>query len=85
MRKLISITDENKERKGQEYINLDRVESVRIDRPLNSKNGYRINITTYSSDRVREYYFYSEEKRDEVYAKIVAAWKGEEGETIEIE
>ena len=69
MKKLISITDENKERKGQEFIDLDRVESVRIDRPLNSKNGYRINITTYSSDRVREYYFYTEEKRDEVLIK----------------
>lgn len=83
MKRIISITDENIQRKGKEYIDLDRVEAIRIDRPLNSKNGYMIHITTYSSDKVREFYFENEEKRDEVFEKLVSIWKGNDGEILE--
>lgn len=83
MKRIISITDENIQRKGKEYIDLDRVEAIRIDRPLNSKNGYMIHITTYSSDKVREFYFENKEKRDEVFEKLVSIWKGNDGEILE--
>ncbi len=83
MKRIISITDENIQRKGKEYIDLDRVETIRIDRPLNSKSGYMIHITTYSSDKVREFYFENEKKRDEVFEKLVSIWKGNDGEILE--
>ena len=83
MKRIISKTDENIQRKWKEYIDLDRDETIRIDRPLNSKSGYMIHITTYSSDKVREFYFENEKKRDEVFEKLVSIWKGNDGEILE--
>ncbi len=85
MKRIISIKDEDTDRYGEEYIDLDRVEAVRIDRPLNSKTGYRINITTYSYDKVREFFFHTESKRDEIYMQILEAWLGNDGKKIHIE
>lgn len=85
MRKIISIKDEDTDRYGEEYIDLDRIEAIRVDRPLNSKTGYRINITTYSRDKVREFFFHTESKRDEVYKKLIDAWIGTDGKIIHIE
>lgn len=84
MKRIISIKDDDVARHGEEYIDLDRIESVRIDRPLNNKTGYRINITTHSSDKIREFFFENEEKRDEVYNEIIKVWAGSNGEIIHI-
>lgn len=85
MKRIISIKDEDIERYGEEYIDLERIEAIRIDRPLNSKTGYRINITTHSSDKVRSFFFKTESKRDEIYIKVIEAWTGKDGEKIRIE
>ncbi len=85
MKRIISIKDEDVDKYGEEYIDLDRIEAVRIDRPLNSKTGYRINITTHSSDKIREFFFHAEEKRDEVYKKIIEIWIGTDGKVFHIE
>lgn len=82
--KIINIQDENPKRRGAEYINLDRIEAVRKDRPLNENAKYRISIVTYTSDKVREYEYNTEEKRDEIFDRIVSAWLGKDGEKIEI-
>lgn len=82
--KIINIQDENPKRRGAEYINLDRIEAVRKDRPLNENAKYRISIVTYTADKVREYEYNTEEKRDEIFDRIVSAWLGKDGEKIEI-
>jgi hypothetical protein len=85
MKRIISIKDEDIERYGEEYIDIERIEAVRIDRPLNSKTGYRINVTTHSSDKIRSFFFKTESKRDEAYTKVIEAWIGNDGEKINIE
>lgn len=85
MKRIISIKDEDIERYGEEYIDLERIEAVKIDRPLNSKTGYRINVTTHSSDKIRSFFFKTESKRDEVYKKVIDAWIGVDGEKISVE
>lgn len=82
--RIISIQDENPKRRGTEYINLDRVEAVRKDKPLNENAKYRISIVTFTADKIREYEYNTEEKRDEVYENIVDAWVGKNGEKINI-
>ncbi|NLK63428.1 MAG: hypothetical protein GX287_08275 [Fusobacteria bacterium] len=77
--RIISIQDENPKRRGTEYINLDRVEAVRKDKPLNENAKYRISIVTFTADKIREYEYNTEEKRDEVYENIVDAWVGKNG------
>jgi len=83
--RIIKIKDENPKRRGEEYINLDRVEAIRKDRPLNSSSKFHINLVTYTADKVREFQFDTEEKRDEIFDKIVEKWIGKDGEKIEVE
>lgn len=68
--RIISIQDENPKRRGTEYINLDRVEAVRKDKPLNENAKYRISIVTFTADKIREYEYNTEEKEMK-YMKIL--------------
>lgn len=83
--RIIEIKDENPNRRGVEYINFDRIEAIRKDRPLNSSAKFHINIVTYSADKTREFQYRTEEKRDEIFEKLIKLWIGESGERITLE
>lgn len=38
-----------------------------------------LSIVTFTADKIREYEYNTEEKRDEVYENIVDAWVGKNG------